>query len=466
MALMDPGGGGGTINVTPADIAAAARTFYNGQNDLTNAWETLQSALDANSGMAGDDAPAKSFDSKYEPAVAAAWKALRSATLTLGGVSTGLTQTANNFVLADHHSSASKNGKAATFQPEPVTNDIMIASPSSPIGPGETVWFLPGPLSKFWPNAHTDKVRAAGTAWHNAANVIEAVAGRATSTLASLESDDDTTQAIGGFWAQIYSPGNNKTVLAGAHQICQSLGDACNRYADAIDSKRSDVKGKLIGAGIAVGVTTIIGILGTVFTAGGSDAGAGIADEAEVAAIVGDVAADTSVAVEADVGAVVGGDLVATVEAAADDVPAVETAAAETSEVQGDIEGSLDKAMADAEGDPNLARLSDSEAATLTRLQEEHPELDFKASAEERDGEYVDSQGRTYDQMGNPRASNFWNPSAAQKFYAAIRGHLLKSMDFTVIDLTGFSEQSVSDITNFIDSLSPADQAKIIRIGF
>jgi hypothetical protein len=465
MALVDPGGGG-TISVTPEDVAAAARTFYNAQGDLANAWQTLLSALDANAGMAGDDDPAKSFDSKYEPAVSAAWKALRSALLALGGISTGLTQTANNFVLADHHSSVAKKGSAATFQPEPVTDDILMPTPDSPIGPGETVWFLPGPLSKFWPNAHTDKLRAAGTAWHNAASAIEGVASRATSGLVSLESDDDTAQAIGNFWQQVYSPGNNKTVLAGAQQICQSLGDACNKYADAIDSKRSDVKGKLVGAGIAVGVTTIIGILGSVVTGGASDAGAGVADEAEVAAIVGDVAAETSAAVEADVGAVVTGDLVATVEAAADDVPAVETAAAETSEVQGDIEGSLDKAMADAEGDPNLARLSDSEAATLTRLQGEHPDLGFRASAAERDGEYVDNQGRTYDQMGDPKTSKYWNPSSAQKFYAAVRAHLLKSMDFTVIDLNGFSEQSISDIKNYIDSLSPADQAKIIRIGF
>jgi hypothetical protein len=54
----------------------------------------------------------------------------------------------------------------------------------------------------------------------------------------------------------------------------------------------------------------------------------------------------------------------------------------------------------------------------------------------------------------------------AQKFYRAIDAHLNKSMDFTVIDLTGFSEQSAADITSYVGSL-PADlQAKIIRIGF
>jgi hypothetical protein len=219
----------------------------------------------------------------------------------------------------------------------------------------------------------------------------------------------------------------------------------------------------LIGAGIAVGITTIVGVALTVFTGGGSDAGAGVADEAEVAAIVGDVAAETSATVESEMAATIGEDLVATVEAATADAPAVETAEAEVTQVEGDVEGALDKAMSD---DPGLERLSDSETATLTRLQEEYPDSDFKPSAEERDGEYVDDQGRTYDQMGNPNTSKYWNPGAAQKFYQAIQAHLLKSMDFTVIDLTGFSEQSTADITSYVDSLPEAEQAKIIRIGF
>jgi hypothetical protein len=462
----DPGGDSGTIKVTPKDVAAAAHAFCNAQNNLSNAWDALQSALDGNAGMAGDDDPAKSFNAKYAPAVKAAWKALRSSALTLGGISIGLTQTANNFVAADHNSSAKKSGPPPSFAPEPVFDDIEVPEPASAIGPGETVWFLPGPLSRFWPNAHTDKLRAVASAWHNAAASVSVATGDAQGALSALEPTDDTAQAVNGFWSQVYSPGNDKAVLAGTEHICQSLGDACNKYADAIDSKRSDVKGKLIGAGVLVGVTTVIGILGTVFTGGGSDEAAGLADAAEVEATVGDVAAETSAVVESDMGATIGTDLAATVESAVDNAPAVEAAEAETVQVQGDIEGSLDKAMADAEGDPNLARLSDSEAATLTRAQEEYPDLGLKASAEERDGEYVDSQGRTYDQMGDPRTSQFWNPRSAQNFYDAIDAHLLKSVDFTMIDLTGFSEQSIADITNYIDSLPEAEQAKIIRIGF
>ncbi len=461
-----PGGGGASINVTPQDVAAVARAFCTAQTDLYNAWETLQSALDGNGGMAGNDDPASSFNGKYAPAVTTAWNALRSSALTLGGISDGLTQTANNYVIADHNSSARKDGPPATFAPEPVFDDIEMGDPDSAIGPGETVWFLPGPLSKYWPNAHTDKVRAAAAAWHKAAGSVAALSGNAESSLASLEVDDDTASAISCFWSQVYSPGDNKTMLAGTQQICQSLGDACGKYADAIDSKRAHVKDVMIGGGVAVGITTAVGILGTIFTLGGSDAAAGGADSAEVAALLGDVAAETSATVDTEVGAVIGDDLVATVAAAADDAPAVETAEAETTQVQGDLEGSLDQAMISEEDDPNIGRLSPSETSTLVRLQEEYPDLDLKASAEERDGEYYDNQGRTYDQMGNPRTSQFWSPEGAQDFYDSIDSHLLKSTDFTVIDLTGFSEQSIADITNYVDSLPEAEQAKIIRIGF
>ena len=350
-----PGSGGGTIRVTPADVGVAAKNFCTAQDGLSRAWDTLLARLDSNAGFAGDDDPAKTFNAKYLPAVQAAWKALRSATLTLGGISLGLTQTANNFLVADHRSSATKHVAPPALAPEPVISDLLMPDPSSALGPGETVWFLPGPLAKFWPNAHPDRARAVASAWHDAATAVGSVVQSAQSALLTLEADDDTTKAINGFWSQVFAPGNDKTVLAGTQHLCQAIGDACARYAEAIDSKRSDVEGKLIGAGIAAGVTTIIGVAASIFTGGGSDVAAGAADEAEVAAIVGDVAADTAATVEADLGAAIAEDLVATVEGAADNAPAVETAEAEIVDVQGDIEDSLDKALADTAGEGSLS---------------------------------------------------------------------------------------------------------------
>lgn len=113
--------------------------------------------------------------------------------------------------------------------------------------------------------------------------------------------------------------------------------------------------------------------------------------------------------------------------------------------------------------DPYLWRLSESERGTLPRLQAMFPDRIIRVSPEERDGEYFDDLERTYDQMGDPETSQYWN---AQKFFNSINKHLLKSATFTVIDLTGFSKHIISDITTYVNSLPEGKQAKIIRIGF
>lgn len=454
----------GTIDVTPEDVAGAAKTFGKAQDDLYNAWLALQTSLDQNSGMAGNDDVARKFNDKYAKGVTAAWKSLHQGCITFGGISKGLTTTANNFLKADHHSTVGKSRQPPRlFAPEPVFDDISMADVDSALGPGEGG--LPGPLAKYWPNADTGKVRGAAKAWHTAAEAINGINGRANGAMTGLTSasDDDSSKAINDFWGDVYRAGDPRTVLAGMHQICKALGDACDKYAKSVDDAHGKMKNALIGAGIAIGLTTVVGVALTIFTGGGSDAAAGAADAAEAEAILGPIAEETVATVGTEVAAAVSEDLVSTVEAAAADAPTVEAVEAETSE----IEGALDEEMADAEVDPDPnARLSPSERDSLDRIREEYPDRDFRASEEERDGEYTDNEGRTYDQMGDPRASQYWNPRSAQKFYRAIDAHLNKSMDFTVIDLTGFSEQSTADIAGYVDSL-PADlQAKIIRIGF
>jgi len=69
----------------------------------------------------------------------------------------------------------------------------------------------------------------------------------------------------------------------------------------------------------------------------------------------------------------------------------------------------------------------------------------------------------TYDAIGSPKASKFWN---AQQFLDQINKHLLKSNDFTVTDLTGFTAEQITTVRNHENSLPATSQAKIIRIGF
>jgi Pretoxin HINT domain len=111
---------------------------------------------------------------------------------------------------------------------------------------------------------------------------------------------------------------------------------------------------------------------------------------------------------------------------------------------------------------PDAARLTDAEQATAGRLLQQQPGLVLTESPHPG-SEYVDQFGRTYDALGSPAASQFWNP---EEFLSSIDSHLLKSNDFTVVDLTGFSGEQINVVTDFINSLPQASQAKIIRIGF
>ena len=109
---------------------------------------------------------------------------------------------------------------------------------------------------------------------------------------------------------------------------------------------------------------------------------------------------------------------------------------------------------------PNLA---DQELATLRTLTSD-PRLAGRVfqPSEHVGAEVVDDLGRSYDFLGTPQASNYWNPT---QFFRSIRAHLLKSNDFTVVDLSGFSDDQVQTVRQYLGQLSAADQARIIQVG-
>jgi len=110
---------------------------------------------------------------------------------------------------------------------------------------------------------------------------------------------------------------------------------------------------------------------------------------------------------------------------------------------------------------PNAVRLSAAEQATAGRLMRQTG-IELRESAHVG-AEYVDAVGRTYDALGTPAASQFWN---AKQFNNSIGSHLLKSNDFTVIDLTGFTSGQIAEVNTYLGTLSEVQRARIIKVGF
>ena len=108
----------------------------------------------------------------------------------------------------------------------------------------------------------------------------------------------------------------------------------------------------------------------------------------------------------------------------------------------------------------NATRLSADELATGQRL-----EAQLGKSLKESihlGADYVDDLGRSYDALGgfDPK---FFNE---KRFLLQIDKHLRKSNDFTVIDLTGFSQAQIDAVRRHLLTLSQEQIKSIIQIGF
>jgi RHS repeat-associated protein len=108
-------------------------------------------------------------------------------------------------------------------------------------------------------------------------------------------------------------------------------------------------------------------------------------------------------------------------------------------------------------------RLAVEERVTLGRLQE-HPDFvdRYFEQSPHVGAEVVDDLGRSYDFMGTAAASTNWNPG---RFFASIRRHLLKSNDFTVIDMSDFASEHAEAVRGYVSNLDPALRARIVTVG-
>jgi hypothetical protein len=331
--------GGGTVDVTPDEVNSAAGTFAKQQDQLGDVWSDLASSLSP--GMAGNDGGAQKFAAKYDPAAQAVWKAFGSAVRVLGGTAKGLVQTANNYVKAEEHSTAGKKPGPAKYPPPAVADDITVSGPDPAEGDGHSS--VPDWLAQYWPNGDPDRLRDAARAWRTARDGV----GEVTTTLhgAVISITDynnaDDLASMEEFWNSLARPGDSKAVLTGLHDACDSIAKACDAYAQAIDDARGNLKTALAEAGIAVALTTAIGILLTPFTLGGSDAAAGAADAAEVAAIAGPLVEEFETTVVAEVGEAIAEDVAIELEATAEAVPDIEAAEAEAADIDETVDEEL-----------------------------------------------------------------------------------------------------------------------------
>jgi hypothetical protein len=148
----------------------------------------------------------------------------------------------------------------------------------------------------------------------------------------------DCLAAMQEFWDALAGPYG---LLGELTDTCHQLAAACNSYAQAIDDAHDRLKTALIEAGIAIGLTTVVGGLLSLVTFGASDVAAAAADVAEVEEIVVPIVEKFEATVATETETAIGADVAASLESIAADAPTIEAVEAETTEIQSAVDAEL-----------------------------------------------------------------------------------------------------------------------------
>ncbi|WP_147341047.1 RNase A-like domain-containing protein [Actinomadura logoneensis] len=153
-----------------------------------------------NNDMAGKDYGGEFFGTRYDPVahqIVIVWEKL---VMALGGVSEGLTVTANNFVTADWHSKHGTGAVAGT-RPVPQFRDFTYRRPAPASGSGYmdmsslggqlVIDMAFGEILKAFPRGHPDRLNQAAAQWTQAASAVSALSVEVNRILNTITIDSD-----------------------------------------------------------------------------------------------------------------------------------------------------------------------------------------------------------------------------------------------------------------------------------
>jgi len=250
------------IQVNTDLVHAQAKQVAYGQNRIGGAWRALAEGLSGTEGMAGNpgkDEAAAEFLSVYAPAAETAWKAFAALHRSVGDMSKGLTQTANNHLKAENGSVVPPKRFSMFPQQQGLLTDkllgftvsgpLNVPGPPSAAGPGEEapkslLESLTGieiglfDVSEYWPTGNPMKLYKASQAWQAAHDALVGARGpiaTATKTVTD-HSDAPDIDAFGAYWRKVYADCAPGTLFDGLPRLCAALARACNEYGQAISS--------------------------------------------------------------------------------------------------------------------------------------------------------------------------------------------------------------------------------------
>ncbi|MFC4912061.1 hypothetical protein [Actinomadura gamaensis] len=222
------------------------------QTEIGSLWSRLGSKLSDSKGMGGNpgiDKSAAAFVPVYDRAAAAAWQGFGALHRAVGDMAKGLTQTANNHLAADHHSTLGNGFSLApsspalgllvgpkvagplNVAPAPSAGDSNKKPAKSPLESITGIDLLGG--GENIPTADEVGLLKVASDWNAAHNYLVGTRGDLHVTVVQVtrHSDAPDVDAFGYYWKKVYQDGHPETVMEGLPQLCLALSRACEQYA-------------------------------------------------------------------------------------------------------------------------------------------------------------------------------------------------------------------------------------------
>jgi hypothetical protein len=230
------------LAVDTGSYASAMDLLYAANHGVTEGTIRLVGALDACAGMSGTDEGGRDWAESYDVVAGDLVRAIADLGGSMGASANLLDAGLVNHEGADHGAclsprSAGGGGGDARHSSERFTPGALPSAFGGTGGePAGWRWLAAHLEGLLWPDADTDKMRAAGDAWAGAAVTLEGWSSSATSASYLMEEQRSPEAPIAARAAR--ELGTHSTDLAAA---CRDVGQACTEYAGQVDDSHQEI---------------------------------------------------------------------------------------------------------------------------------------------------------------------------------------------------------------------------------
>jgi hypothetical protein len=238
--------------------------------------------------MAGDDASAAEFAAAYDEAAREALSALAELVGSFGSL--GHLAHAS---LANHLAAEIASGGRSVSAPPTRADDsvgVLVSVPPTSLGgdspalPGPVSWVLDQIEGFVWPDADTDRLRAAADSWRASASSVSVLTAYCDQALADLADEQSPEVPLA-----IATTRDLRARVDTLGDQLAAIGGACAAYADQVDAKRDEMLDLLTQLAIELAAGAVIGGALSVVSAGLAAPAAGAAGSARLAWAAGEL---------------------------------------------------------------------------------------------------------------------------------------------------------------------------------